>query len=81
MSVKEGHACEKGMGFLKSRSVSACSKGRRNTEEMGLFPGPLDWILTCGEEETVRNTLNKTEIGSLVCGESHTRCHHREMWL
>lgn len=30
----------------------------------------------------IRNTLNKIEIGILMCAESHTRCHpHRDVAL
>lgn len=74
---RERQAGEKGVRFLKPRSISVSS---REIEEMGLFPGQLQ-VLTCGEEEMVENTLNKMEIGSLLGGESHTssRCRHTGM--
>lgn len=52
---KERQACEKDVRFLKPKSVSPYPREERDTEEMGLFPGRLLWILTRGEEEMVGN--------------------------
>ena len=47
---KERQACEKDVRFLKPRSMSVYPRREQNMEEMGLFPGQLLWMLTCGEE-------------------------------